>query len=176
MAEKDLSTQRYSPAMTAQVRAQNIREIVLAKRAMLQKSPDRINLQDINEVKDASDAYLQHCIEHSVLPSFQGLAAFFGVSRMWLYRFLDQHRESLSGKYLEKLRALFSDCRIVAADRGSCPESLTIFLLKNGNEGYADRVELTPVEPTNPFAGLNADDARKRLLMGIPDYDDDEEL
>ena len=174
MSEKDLSTQRYSPAMTAQVRAQNIREIVLAKRAMLQKSPDRINLQDINEVKDASDAYLQHCIEHSVLPSFQGLSAFFGVSRMGLYKHLDRYRESETGRYLEKLRSLYTDCRFTAADRGSCPESLTIFLLKNGGEGYSDKSEIALVpEKPDPFNDLDAEVARARLLAGIPDYEDD---
>ena len=172
---KDISigTSRYTPALTAQVRMQNITDIVQAKKEMLQKSPDRINLHDIVEVQRASEQYLEHCIKYSVLPSFQGLSAFFGVSRVYLYKFLDKHRETPTGRYLEKLRSLYTDCRITAADRGSCPESLTIFLLKNGNEGYSDKSEFT-ITPEKPdqLADLDAEEARKRLLLAIPDEDE----
>ena len=170
---KELSTGKYSPALTAQVRMQNITDIVTAKREMMRKSPDRIDLRDIEAVKEASDAYLSHCIEYSVLPSFQGLSAFFGISRVALYKHLDRYRETDTGRYLEKLRSLYTDCRITAADRGSCPESLTIFLLKNGNEGYTDKQEvaLTPERPT-PFADLDADEARRRLLLSLPEEDE----
>jgi len=171
---KELSTGKYSPALTAQIRMQNITDILTAKREMMKKSPDRVNLHDLDAVQGASDAYMEHCIKYSILPSFQGLSAFFGISRVALYKHLDRHRETPTGKYLEKLRSLYTDCRITAADRGSCPETLCIFLLKNTSEGYSDKSEiaLTPEKP-DPLGELDVQAARERLLMSIPDEDDD---
>lgn len=175
MAEnKELSATKYSPALTAQIRMQNVIDIVQAKREMMRKSPDRVDLNNLEAVRNASDEYLQHCVEYAVLPSFQGLAAFFGISRMGLYKHLDRHKESETGRYLEKLQALFTDCRITAADRGSAPESLTIFLLKNCAQGYSDKSEIALVpEKPDPFADMDAESARRRLLMSIPDDDED---
>ena len=42
-----------------------------------------------------------------------------------------------------------------------------IFLLKN-NHQYKDQTDVV-VTPNNPMQDLNADDARKRLLDGIPE-------
>lgn len=45
-----------------------------------------------------------------------------------------------------------------------------IFLLKN-NHGYKDQTDVV-VTPNNPMQGLDADQARKRLVEGIPDEDE----
>lgn len=164
------------PEQTAVVRADSIRQIVNSKRDLLEKSPVRVDLRDADAVRQAADRYLSHCTDYAVLPSFVGLAATLGVSRMYLYRFLEQNRESSTGRLLEQLRSLFTDARITAADRNAAPESLTIFLLKNGNEGFADRVEVAPAEPSNPFGNMDAEAARKRLLEAVPMDNDMEEL
>ncbi len=161
----------YSPAQTQVVRSETIRQIVGSKRELLEKSSVRVSLQDTDAVRQAADRYLSHCTEYAVLPSFVGLAATLGISRMYLYRFLDQHRDSDTGRLLEQLRSLFTDARITAADRNAAPESLTIFLLKNGNEGFSDKheVDMAQHNPTNdPFRpewawGMSTEEYHKRL-------------
>lgn len=172
---KELTTGgKYTPAMTQQVRGETIRQIVGSKRELLSKSPIRVDLRDTEAVRMAADRYLEHCMDNCVIPSFVGLAAALGLSRMYLYRFLDRNRESSTGQLLEQLRSLFTDIRIAAADRNAAPESLTIFLLKNGNEGFADRIELAPADPMNPLKDMDAAAARERLIAAIPAEDDDE--
>ena len=163
--------ERYSPEQTERIRRQSVSEIVASARDMLTKSTERINLHNVDEIVSATDAYLERCIRIGTLPSMQGLAAACGVSRRYLYKFLTEHEGTPSADYLERLRASFSQQRLEATDRGSAKEVLTIFLLKNSDQGYRDKIDVEPVQPQNPMADLDAVAARERLLAAIPDDD-----
>ena len=162
---------KYSPALTAAVRADTVREIVNLKRKVLAKAPVMTDLNDVEAVRQKADEYLEHCSEIGFIPSFVGLAAALGCSRKTLYQHADGDTET--ARFLKQLRSLFTDCRIAAADRNAAPESMTIFLLKNGGEGFTDRVEIQPLEPKSPFENMgDPEQARRRLIEAIPDDED----
>lgn len=164
--------EKYSPELTARIKRQSVSEIVSSSLDMLMKAENKIDLSSLDELKEATSQYLKRCIKIGVLPTFQGLSAACGVSRRYLYKFLQEHEGTPSANYLERLRSSFSQQRLEATDRGDAKEVLTIFLLKNSEQGYRDKVEIEPVQPQNPMSDLDAVAARERLIAAIPDDDE----
>lgn len=161
----------YSPALTERVKRQAVSEIVTAGREMLIKSPRKINLSNTDQLMQVTDEYLSRCIRIGVLPTLQGVAAACGVSRRMIYKYLEEHEDTPSADYLERLRSAFTQMRIEAVDKNAAKEVMAIFLLKNSSQGFRDKIDFEPIQPQNPLSDLDAVAARKRLLEGIPDED-----
>lgn len=161
----------YSPALTERVKRQAVSEIVTAGREMLIKSPRKIHLSDTDRLMQVTDEYLSRCIRIGVLPTLQGVAAACGVSRRMIYKYLEEHEDTPSADYLERLRSSFTQMRIEAVDKNAAKEVMAIFLLKNSSQGFRDKIDFEPIQPQNPLSDLDAVAARKRLLEGIPDED-----
>ena len=167
---------RYAgPEQTAAVRSEIIRDVVKAQAGLLFARPtNKVHLNDIEEVINATREYVELCIEKGVIPGFQGLAVLFGVSRNALYDFLRKKPDSPSGIFLEKARCAFTAARQNAVDRGGASEAMSIFLMKNSYQSYTDKVEITPVDNRSPLDEMDADAARQRLIDSIPAEDDDD--
>lgn len=156
-------------AETAQVRAETVRDILRVQTAFLFAEPTkRVHLNDTDALVATASKYIESCATAGMIPSFQGLATALGLSRNALYKFLQQNPDTPSGIFLEKCRTAFTATRQSAVDRGAAAESLTIFLLKNSNQGFTDRIEITPAEPTNPLKNLDEEAARQRIMAAIP--------
>lgn len=167
---------RYGGAgETAEVRAQTVREILRVQSGLLFEKPtERVHLNNVDELIDACKTYVGICLEKGLIPGFQGLATICGVSRNALYDFLRANPDTPSGIFLEKARTAFMATRQNAVDRGAAAESMSIFLMKNSFQQYADRVEIQPLEPKSPFDSLpDTELARKYLLECVPEDDDE---
>lgn len=167
---------RYGGASeTAEVRAQTVREILRVQSGLLFEKPtERVHLNDVDELITACKTYVEICIEKGLIPGFQGFATICGVSRNALYDYLRKNPDSPSGIFLEKARTAFMATRQNAVDKGAAAESMSIFLMKNSYQQYADKVEIQPMEPKSPFESLGDPElARKYLLESIPDEDDE---
>ena len=151
-----------------------VSELVRAQSGLfLERPTERIPLGDTERLQETCNRFINICAENGALPSFQGLAALCGVSRQGLYDYLQRNPDSPSGILLEKCRTLFMFMRQTAADRGAASEAQSIFLAKNSFQGYADRVEIEPVQPANPLQDLSIEEARQRILDAIPMEDED---
>lgn len=166
-------SESYSPALTERIKRQAVSEIVTAGKEMLIKSPQKIDLSDVNQLIRVTDDYLSRCIRIGVLPTLQGVAASAGVSRRMIYKYLEEHEGTESADYLERLRSAFTQMRIEAVDKNAAKEVMSIFLLKNSSQGFRDKIDFEPVQPLNPLADLDAAAAKKRILDAIPVDDDD---
>ena len=164
---KDLSSSSYSPAITAAVRDKTVSDVVNAKLELFKKRPDRVEFDNLEAVRARAEEYISFCADNAMLPSLQGLAAHLGVSRIAVYKYLNGHSDTPTAQYLVRLRAFFTDCRITATDKGASHPVTTIFLLKNSSEGYADRVELAPVQPESPYQGVSEEVLKAKYLTDM---------
>lgn len=174
--QNDGKIARYGGASeTAEIRAQIAREIVQLQSGLLFARPtERVHLNNVDELIEACKTYVELCIERGLIPGFQGLATICGVSRQALYDFLRKNPDTPSGIFLEKARTAFMATRQNAVDRGAAAESMSIFLMKNSYQDYADRVEIQPMEPKSPFDSLPDAELARKYLESIPPEDYDE--
>ena len=164
--------QRYTPAMTAELKKSGIREVLKAHRK-IQRLRTNLDLYNKEAVEKAIDEYMSVCEENCILPSIVGFCSMVHINRAWFYEFIDMNKGTDCAHVLENLMQICASVRMSAVDRGSASEAFSIFLLKNSNLGFADRVELAPVAPQSPLNELgSAEEARKRILEGLPDPED----
>lgn len=130
----------------------------------------KVNMHDPEAVERRVDEALMYMIEHDMKPTIESIALSFGVSRSQLWKWKEgvesnlpmESRNAIKRAYIITNQLLTQ----VMAD-GKINPIPAIFLLKN-NHGYKDQTDVV-VTPNNPMQDLDADQARKRLLDGIPD-------
>lgn len=164
------------PAETQSIRKEVVQDLVTVQSGlMLKRLTERVPLSDPGRLTEAVEQYVSVCKEHGLIPSIQGLAAVCGCSRVFLYRYLNEHPDSPSGIILERCRAGFMAIRQAAVDRGCAAETQGIFLAKNSGQGYEESYVLTPVPRNDPLADLDIEGARARLFGNDPAYREREE-
>lgn len=164
---------RYNPIMTAEVRQASIREALTTHIAMAQKASSRTNLSDVEAVRNVAEGYLRICQETGSIPSMETLSAALGCTRMNLYKYIRVHPGTPTVDYLDTLRTLFAGIRQDLMERRITEPAASIFVLKNSDLGYSDRVELTAQPVENPLQNLDEEAARRRILESLPEPDDD---
>lgn len=164
----------YSPKETAEVRKQAIRQAIRANRHFYVRAAERVDISDIDALEKATLSFVDGCDAAGIPPSIDGLAAACGFTRQWLYKFLREHPDHESARYLDRLRLGWASLRLGLAEAKQLEPAAVIFALKNSGLGYSDRQEFEIVQPRSPFEGLDPDAARRRLIDAIPaeDYDD----
>lgn len=165
------------PAETQSIRQEVVQDLVTVQSGlMLKRLTERVPLSDPERLTEAVEQYVSVCKEHGLIPSIQGLAAVVGCSRVYLYRYLNEHPDTPSGIILERCRAGFMAIRQAAVDRGVAAETQGIFLAKNSGQGYEDSYVLTPVPRHDPLADLklSEEELMQRYLADIPWDDDDD--
>ena len=162
----------YDPSATAEIREQAIRTTIQANFTDLIKSPVKVDLHDLSMTKAMTERYITRCVELSVIPSFEGLCASLGITRKWAYEFLRNHPGEPTAEFLDNIRLAMAATRMSLAETKILDPATAIFVLKNSNLGFADRIAIEEPENHNPMAELDVAGARERLIAAIPDDDE----
>ena len=144
---------------------------------------DAVNLSnfgpiDINEpkaVEERIDLYLKYCIAHDMKPSVESMALAFNTNRTQLWRWangVECNINEASRNTIKKGYSIMNQLLTQTMMDGRINPVSAIFLLKN-NMNYRDQTDVV-VTPNNPLQGLDAEDARKRLVEAVPIEDDEE--
>ena len=90
---------------------------------------NKINLSDIDMVKEVSIAYTRACADASCFPTMSGLARAMGCSRQALYHWM-RKKDSETGEWLTLCHNLYSDVLAELSLRNNCNPVVSIFLQK----------------------------------------------
>lgn len=174
MAEKVMERpkNRLYPEVSRELKDETIRADIRRKADILAQDNDRVNLNDLEAVKERTEAYLRSCADSATIPSVMGLASLgFGCSRQWLNEFCRTHKGSPSADFIERLKDVFADALCNAALNRAASEAISIFILKN-TAGFVDRMEITPGSPESPL-GAEPDAAALEAKLQDIVVDDD---
>lgn len=129
-------------------------------------SVEKINLSDINIVKEVSKQYLKACKESATLPSMAGLARAMGCSRSILYRWMKSRHETETGQWLLMCHDLFSDVLAETALRNNSNPIVSIFLLK-ALFGLQDHtaIEVSQVQYDDDYLDQDKDYKKKYINL-----------
>jgi len=152
------------PELSAAQRKDSISKIVSQHRTDFQKNTrrHRVDLRDPNAVEVEIASYMQTCEESGLIPTFMGLAASMGFSRIALYQYLYKHAESESAKLLDNFRTASASIIATASLSRATDCATSIFLLKNSGQGLTDRQELEVFRGLDYEPRENPDDIARR--------------
>ncbi len=146
-----------------ELRTEMIRADVHRKAQALENYTGRIDLSNLDTVKERSRAYLAACAESGTVPTVLGLATFgFGCSRQWVSTYMRAHPDSPSTRYLEMLKDLFADVLVNASLNRAADSTMGIFVLKNC-AGFRDSFAIeapTKPDPLGPMPSQEELEAR----------------
>lgn len=130
-----------------------------------------IDISDPKQVEERIGMYFQHCIENDRRPQIVAMCNWIGINRNTLNEWKNgTTREGTHGDIIKKAYAFMEEMWTEYMANGKVSPPTGIFLAKNWY-GYKDVADVV-VTPNNPMQDLNAEDARKRLLEGVPDEDE----
>lgn len=131
-----------------------------------------IDISDPEQVKERIGTYFKYCVENDRRPQVVGLCNWLGVSRQTLNEWKNGDvRNATHGDIVKKAYNLMEEMWTDYMMYGKINPPTGIFLAKNWFN-YKDVADVV-VTPNNPMQGLDAEEARKRLVDAIP-VDDDE--
>lgn len=164
--------------VSAELKAETLGNVIAQTQSNLEKlgrgdRVNRVDLNDLNAVREAADNYLQACKLAAVVPSISGFSAALGYSRQWVCRIAEKQTEV--GNYMSALFAAFSSCLEQMSLMRQTDPATSIFLMKNGSVGMTDRLDVTAQaisEPTEQRE-MSADEIAKRYL---PDWNESKPL
>ncbi|MBQ9257970.1 MAG: hypothetical protein IJ181_12760 [Acidaminococcaceae bacterium] len=183
-------SQPYSSEQTQEVKAVAIRQALSGQRALMIRSPDRVDIADVEAVEQAANKYIADCSTAGILPNIEGLCCVLGFSRQWLYQFLKEKPNSESAAFINRLRMAWTSLRISLAERQILSAPTTIFLLKNSGMGFSDvpadnneaPIQTDPYRPEWAY-GMSeseyAEAARKRIdamIASLPEPEDFDDI
>ena len=127
----------------------------------------RVDLTDLNAVREAADSYLQACKIAGVVPTISGFSAALGYSRQWICKVAEKQTEV--GGYLSALFAAFSSCLEQMSLMRQTDPATSIFLMKNGSVGMTDRLDVTaqPVFDPDNKPEMSVEDILKRYASSV---------
>lgn len=125
----------------------------------------RVDFNDLGDVMQRTRKYLDACAQTGTFPSLMGLSAYgLGVSRRAVYKHLQNHQESPSAQFLDRVRDLIADTLTSAALTNNANPVMSIFVLKNGL-GFSDAVQIEPIIATKSAEDYSEEEMRKRYMM-----------
>lgn len=172
--ERSKRSSTYSASETAEIRNGLIKKAINVHFNRVTKCPVKTDLSDLPAVKEVAERFIKECLEASILPNYEGLAAQLGISRNYAYEYLRNHPETSTAEYLNNLRLAMASLRMSLAESKVVDNATAIFILKNSEFGLADKIDIQPTEPQNPLKDIavDAESARRRLIEAIPEDDD----
>lgn len=130
-----------------------------------------IDISDPEQVKERIGAYFQHCEDNDRKPQIVGMCNWLGINRNTLNEWRNGvTRNSTHGDIIKKACSIIEEQWADYMQNGKINPASGIFLAKNWF-GYKDVADVV-VTPNNPLQGMQADDAKQRLLDAIPDDDE----
>ena len=161
----------YSASETQEVRHEAIKKALSVQLGMLQKSQVRTDLHDLTAVQATTENYIHRCSEAGLMPNFEGVAASLGISRKWAYEYIRKFNSDPTAEYLNTIRLSLASIRMTLSEGKVLDPASSIFILKNSDMGYADRVEITPAEPQSPYTTLSEEQLKQKYLADMTDDD-----
>lgn len=159
---------------TAAVRGETIGQIVSSQAALLTKACTKADLSDTEAVREIAEALMQKCAALGCLPNFELLSAALGLSRRALYKYLENHPDDETARFLDQLRTAWAGMRVMAMDRGVSDVTAGIFVLLNSNLGFSNQHTVEITQPQNPIeVGLErVETIRARYIEALPEEDE----
>jgi hypothetical protein len=99
------------------------------------------------ELRKRTEEYLTACQRTGTLPTVEGLARAYGISRKRLYNWFDSPQQ---GEYLELVRDLFSEVLQSEALKNNLSAPVSIFIMKNRFE-MSDTLTIQPLPTAIPL-------------------------
>lgn len=165
---------RYGGASETQfARAEAISQIVAAQSALMTKRSVRVDLNNLQDVREAAGEYIETCANYGILPTVEGFSAVLGHSRRNVYKYLANHPDSETTAFIDSLRTSWAAARIAAADRGAASESVSIFVLLNSNLDFTNEHKIA-IEPARTPFEVSTDEVesvRKKYLDTLPELE-----
>ena len=103
----------------------------------ISESMGKINLSDTEKVKSLVGAYLETCVNESVIPSMSDIATILGHTRMNIYSYMKNHRTTETGIFLVQVHDTIANILADNALKGNVNNIVGIFLLK-AMYGYSE--------------------------------------
>lgn len=135
----------------------------------------KVDMHDPQAVERRVDEAFMYMIEHDMKPTIESVALAFGTNRTTMWRWKEGVETDIpeaSRNAIKRAYNLTNQLLTQTMADGKINPIPAIFLLKN-NHGYKDQTDVV-VTPNNPLQGLDAEDARKRLVEAVPIEDDEE--
>ena len=131
MGKQNRKTSTIYKAESAQINDEAIAKTVMKGFAELANAErtQKIDLSDINLVKDISLEYIKACADSSSFPTLSGLARAMGVNRSTLYHWM-RKKDTETGQWLMLCHDLYSDVLAELTLRNNCNPVVGIFLQK----------------------------------------------
>lgn len=168
LAERKQAKPKLYREAANEINAAIIGADVSQKRKELMKAAERprVNLHDLEDVKNRTDEFLTACETVAVIPTFLGLCTAFGMSREAVYKFLRNNPGSSSAEFIGLSRETLANIMITASLNKASDPATTIFSLKNLH-GFSDRLEIEPIQSKDGPLGPLADKAElERRILG----------
>lgn len=162
------------PEVAARMKAEAVSEAIDLHRETLKtiKRNGRIQLDDVDAVARAADAYLAACGQAGVVPTMLGFSACLGYSRKHVYAYIASHSNQTT-EFLDALRSSWAAIMAQMALNRQLSEPVSIFLLKNSGQGLVDKQEYEIAPRIDPLDELDPASAKHRILAALPDPDSD---
>lgn len=130
-----------------------------------------IDISDPVQVQNRIGEYFDYCIKNDRRPQIVGMCNWLGISRDTLNQWENGNtRGTTHSDMIKKARNLIEEMWADMMMTGKINPASGIFLSKNWFN-YKDVADVV-VTPNNQLQDLNAEDARRRLLEGVPDEDE----
>lgn len=134
------------------------------------ENTSKISLDDVQAVKQITQAYLECCAVESCFPSMTGLSMALGHTRQSVYHHMKVHQNTESGQFLTQVHDLLADILSENALKGNANNITSIFLLKSlygmrETENIAIEVSQTYEDEYDN----RSDDFKKRYRNLIPE-------
>lgn len=127
-----------------------------------------IDISDPKQVEERIGEYFQHCADNDRRPQVVGMCNWLGISRDTLNSWVrGECRGATHSDIIKKAISFLEEMWAEAMLTNHLNPATGCFIAKNWYN-YSDTQQIV-VTPNNPMQDLNAEDARKRLLDGIPE-------
>ena len=147
-------------------KAEQIGDIVRSGIQELQISAYRPRVQkdDLETMRERTIEFMQRKLDARQLPTMEGLAAWFGISRNTMNVWKNDRSNEKVYEFLNLVSEIFSAMWAESAQIGSTNSVAWIFYAKN-HFNYVDKKEVNFNANTDNADAPNADDIRKRWLL-----------
>lgn len=142
-------TEKYGGRLqTVNVNSDSIKAIVqrTAQEAAISNRAERVELQDMQAVRQIAADYLNECAQSGFLPTVSGIASRLGRTRQALYFYASTHRGEPFDEWLTFFSDQCGETMIQAALAGAVRETVAIFTAK-ARFGWRDNINIEVSTP-----------------------------
>ena len=127
-ASEDFKKAELSKEIMARLPATDIRQ-------------SKVDLNNLAEVSERTQIYLEACANEGAYPSVMGLSVYgFGISRQALNQFMLRNPEAPTTDYIHRVKDIMADILTNQSLKNNCNPVQAIFQLKNHFE-HTDKIE-----------------------------------